>query len=235
MVISKATRASSNLAMLEFAVSKLGELTGDLVFLGGCTTALFITDSEAVDVRATFDVDCIVDVISLGQYHKIEKKLRALGFKQTMEGDLVCRWFFDDLVLDVMPTDEKVLGFGNRWYSAAIEKPVVHILKNGSIKTVAPPYFLATKLEAFLTRGENDLLTSHDYEDIISVIDGRPEIVNEIKNADSNLKVYLARIFSEITDRDQFISTLPGHLNYGPLTEKRMQVVLSRIQQIALG
>ena len=59
----------ANLRMLEFVATKLGEIRNDVVFLGGCTTGLFITDPVFPDVRHTLDVDCIVDVISLNQYH----------------------------------------------------------------------------------------------------------------------------------------------------------------------
>ena len=58
-------RTSSNFKMLEFAVEKLGTLSNEFIFLGGCTTALFITDLGMPDVRATDDVDCIVDVLTL--------------------------------------------------------------------------------------------------------------------------------------------------------------------------
>jgi hypothetical protein len=34
----------ANIRMLQFMAAKLGDLCEDLVFLGGCTTALFITD-----------------------------------------------------------------------------------------------------------------------------------------------------------------------------------------------
>ena len=73
----------ANIRMLEFVAAKLGELRNEVVFLGGCTTALFIDDPNIPDVRYTFDVDCVVDVISLSQYHKLEKKLKDLGFKQS--------------------------------------------------------------------------------------------------------------------------------------------------------
>lgn len=64
----------ANIRMLEFVATKLGDMRNDVVFLGGCTTGLFITDPEFPDVRYTLDVGCIVDVISLNQYHKLEKK-----------------------------------------------------------------------------------------------------------------------------------------------------------------
>ncbi len=55
------------------------------------------------------------------------------------------------------------------------------------IKSVTAPYFLATKFEAFKTRGNNDLLASHDYEDIITVIAGRINLAEEVELAGSEL------------------------------------------------
>lgn len=67
---NRGIRATSNLAMLEIVARKLEELNDEVVYLGGCTTALFINDPLSLDVRPTKDVDCIVDIISLREYHK---------------------------------------------------------------------------------------------------------------------------------------------------------------------
>ena len=53
-----------------------------------------------------------------------------------------------------------------------------------TIKLIAAPVFIATKLEAFKDRGKDasgqpDLLGSHDLEDIITVSDRRPELIEE--------------------------------------------------------
>ena len=64
----KRKRATANLKMLEFVAQRLGQLNDEVVYVGGCTTALLINDPLSLDVRPTLDVDCIVDVVSLGQY-----------------------------------------------------------------------------------------------------------------------------------------------------------------------
>lgn len=221
---------SANLVLLERAASKLGELCNEVVFLGGCTTALFITDPIAPDVRQTIDVDCIIDVISLRQYHEVAKKLHDKGFKQPMGNDVICRWHNGGLILDVMPTDEKILGFGNIWYKDAIHNAKSITLSNKvSIKCITSPYFLATKLEAFKTRGRSDFLGSHDFEDILSVIDGRPEIVSEVQQSSSKLKDYLRKTFSNFIKGQFFHDALPGHLNYGSVVEDRVLIVNERI------
>jgi len=229
----KHVRASSNLAMLEFVARKLGELNNDVVYLGGCATALFINDPLSLDVRPTLDVDCIIDVVSLIQYHRFESQLTKKGFKKSMEDDVICRWHYNDIILDVMPTNEKVLGFGNRWYQEALEHAVTHQLTEDiSIQSVAAPYFIATKIEAFKTRGNNDLLMSHDFEDIITVIAGRINIDEEVAETSAELKNHLKKTFQEMLDDDQFELILPGHLNEGPGTMMRVEVVKDRIMRM---
>lgn len=76
-----------------------------------------------------------------------------------MQDDVICRWRYDDIILDVMPTDEKILGFSNRWYPAAIQSASEYVLSDViTIRLIAAPYFLATKLEVFRQRGQNDFL-----------------------------------------------------------------------------
>jgi predicted nucleotidyltransferase len=224
----------ANLRMLEFVAIKLSDLREEVVFVGGCTTALFITDPEFLDVRYTTDVDCVADVITLSEYHKFEKQLSKLGFKKSLTESVICRWFYDDITLDVMPTDEKVLGFGNRWYKKAITNSMIHPLTDKlNIRVVTAPYFLATKLEAFKTRGKMDFYASHDFEDIVSVLDGRSEIIKEIHQADSELKEYLLEKFTEIDDSRAFRGAIPGHfVQYGSEAEDRAGILEERIRMI---
>lgn len=224
----------ANIRMLEFVASKLGKLCHEVVFLGGCTTALLVTDPFSPDVRYTFDVDCIIDVVSLHHYHDLEKKLSELGFKRSLTEDVICRWFYDDVILDVMPTDERILGFSNRWYKEAIQYAVPYLLADKiSIRVVTAPYFLATKLEAFKTRGKMDFYSSHDFEDIISVLDGRLEILDEIKLANEKLKEYLAQLFTDINHRRSFHDALPGHfIQYGNLADARIELLVKKIKTI---
>ena len=101
--------------MLEFVARKLGPLNEEVIYLGGCTTALFITDPLSLDVRPTRDVDCIVDIVSLPKYYQFGKKLASRGFKQSVDESVIFRWHYDEVILDVMPIDESILKFGNRW------------------------------------------------------------------------------------------------------------------------
>jgi len=57
-----------NLDMLVQAARLLQPLLDELVFVGGCTTALLITDKAAADIRPTYDVDAIAEITSYADY-----------------------------------------------------------------------------------------------------------------------------------------------------------------------
>ncbi len=112
-----------NVQLLARVAGALGALRERVVFLGGCATALLITDPGAPPVRATHDVDAIVAVVSQHEYREFGKALRSLGFEQTLEaGDPPFRWSLPGMKLDVMPTGGDILGFASRWYEAAMQE-----------------------------------------------------------------------------------------------------------------
>src|SRR6266511_4939911 len=105
-----------NLELLKIAAKLLRPIADELVFVGGCTTGLLITEGAIADVRPTKDVDTISEVTSYAGYIKLSERLAGLGFiPDTTEGAPLCRWLHGDIKVDVMPLDESVLGFSNRW------------------------------------------------------------------------------------------------------------------------
>jgi len=110
------------LGMLEAVAEALGcDLRSRLVFVGGCTTALHITDPITLeDVRATDDIDLIVDLAGEASWYQLLEELRQKGFKESLDDDVICRMRLDGLKVDFMPDDEKILGFTNRWYAMGI-------------------------------------------------------------------------------------------------------------------
>lgn len=185
-----ATLEDPNLAILEIAAAALGELTNSLVFVGGCVTGLLVTSVRAHAIRATKDVDVIAEVATVREYHGIEARLVSRGFRHDTSPDApICRWLKDGLILDLMPSQPGVLSFHNRWYPFAIKTALPVRLPSGRrLNLIAAPIFVATKLEAFKGRGNNDFLMSHDLEDIVTVIDGRPTLTDEVRQAPQQLQ-----------------------------------------------
>ena len=203
-----------NLDLLIKAARLLKPLLGELVFVGGSTTALLITDKAAADVRPTYDVDAIAEIGSYAAYADFSERLRKCGFiEDAGEGVPICRWRQKKTILDVMPLDEKILGFSNRWYRPALDSAVVRELEPDlQVRVVTGVYFCATKLEAFAGRGKRDYQSSHDLEDLIAVVDGRAELVKEIHAGPDDVRAYLASEIAKLLAISAFLDALPGYL-----------------------
>ncbi len=119
---------------------------------------MLISDAAAPPIRVTRDVDTIVDVSSRADYYQLVGKLKQRHFKKdTSDGAPVCHWLGEGVILDVMPVDDAILGFGGAWHKKAMMHAVtVEIDEVRQIRMVSPPYFLITWLEAFKGRGEGD-------------------------------------------------------------------------------
>ena len=224
---------SENRELLIRGARALEDLREQLVFVGGCTTGLLITDSAAADVRPTFDIDVVSEIASRSEYYALSNRLRALGFRE--DTAIICRWQHKNgISLDVMPTDPEILGFSNRWYSDTIVHAVEHTLEPGlSIRVATPPYFCATKLDAFHGRGEGDYGGSHDLEDFIAVVDGRAELAGEIRAANMDLREYLATEVTNLLGTREFMDVLPGYLMPDAASQGRLPLLSGRLRKIA--
>ena len=223
-----------NLDMLKLVAQGLGSLVEDVVFVGGCATGLLITDMAAPPTRETRDVDVIAEIRSHHDYHQLPQELRSRGFRKDNGPDaIMCCWRFDSVIVDVMPTEASILGFSNQWCSKAMKSSQrLHLPGGVEIRVVAPPLFLATKLEAFYGRGKGDLMASHDLEDIIAVLDGRSTIAEEVIGAE-DVQQYLREEFSNLLSQRAFLDAIPCHLPADPISQQRAAVVLNRIREIA--
>lgn len=227
--------SNPNLARLASAANKLAPLLDRIAFVGGCVTGLLLTDPAAAPIRPTLDVDAIIAVASYLELKSLEDRLRELGFDQTYaEGAPICRWLNGDLILDLMPTDSSILGFTNRWYGPALENSQRIRIGENEIRLITAPYFLATKLEAFHGRGKNDFQLSHDLEDIVTVIDGRSEIVDDVHFAPEDLQKYLSNQFQTLLSNREFREAIPVHLLPDAASQQRVGLVLKRMQQLVL-
>jgi predicted nucleotidyltransferase len=181
--------------MLVKVATALGDaLIKIMVFVGGCTTGLLVTDDFTKEqIRYTDDVDLIVNIMGYAAWTDLQDQLKVKGFSIDMGEEVMCRMILDNLKVDFMPVDDKALGFTNIWYKDAVATAQDYALSDTlTIKLITPEYFVATKLEAYLGRGEGDALSSHDIEDLLNIFDGRASIVDDILSASANLKNYVS-------------------------------------------
>jgi hypothetical protein len=77
--------------MLERIAEALGPLRHRMVFLGGCATGLLITDPAAAPIRATRDVDVIVETPDRSAYFALEKEMKKRGFRHDQSAGVSSR------------------------------------------------------------------------------------------------------------------------------------------------
>lgn len=201
-----------NLPYLRRIAEALGELREQVVFVGGAVAGLLLTDPLAEGVRATRDVDAVVNA-TRAVFHRIEEAVAQRGFVRDVQSDVICRWVHKDsgVLFDLMPVQPEVLGFSNRWYPYAVETADPVELSPGlTIRLVSAVGFIATKLEAFAGRGASDFLTSHDMEDVLNIVDGREELTDEMAAAPAELRQAVALAFLKLLSNPDFANVLPG-------------------------
>jgi predicted nucleotidyltransferase len=220
-----------NLALLEDAVRKLTAFLDEIVFVGGITLGLLITDQAAAPIRATNDVDVIAEIVTYAEYIAFSERLREAGFVENdSEAPLTCRWNHGALTLDVLAVSEEVLGFSNLWYATALRHAsAVTLLSGQRIRVITAPLFLGTKMEAFHGRGNMDYQASHDLEDFVAVIEGRDTLLWEIGESPQSLREYLASAAKTLLAEPRFIDVLPGFV----LDSGRVPLVQARLASIA--
>ena len=200
--------------MVETVAKGLAHLRSQVVFIGGAAMSLYVDDPGSASPRPTEDVDCVVEISSTSDYYNLEGDLRGLGFvNQIAAGSPLCRWTYQGITVDVMPTDPAILGFSNRWYKAGVAYAQQVTLPAGtaiSIFTLA--YFLAAKFEAFFDRGQGDVRFSHDFEDIIYVLDGCQGAELQLNDAPEAVREYLAVTFRSLATNPAFLEAVAAHL-----------------------
>lgn len=228
--------------MLRRVALALGpELVAETAFVGGCATALLVTDELVQDeVRFTDDVDLIVHVIGPGQWYELERQLARRGFRSALDDqdDPVCRKRLRDaepheLIVDFMPDDPAILSFANRWYTDALASAVEMELSDGTrVRVVTAPYFLGTKLEAYRGRGNSDPLGSRDVEDILNLVEGRVSLLDEVSSAPEDLRRGIAEGISDLLSTRNFDYAVAGAARGSAARESR---IFERLELLASG
>lgn len=203
-----------NIARIKTVYAALEELGPEVVFVGGATVSLY-TDRPASETRPTEDVDILIELLNYSGYAAVEEKLRSKGFVNDMDSGVICRYRVQGVVVDVMPTREEILGFANRWYPEGYASSYQTDLGEGSvIRLFQPPYFLATKMEAFLDRGKGDGRLSTDFEDIVYILNNRNAIWDEMRAAPPELKNFLQQQFGDLLENGYLYEWVSAHLEY---------------------
>lgn len=204
-----------NVVRIKAVHNNLADLKDKVVFVGGATTSLY-ADRQTLEVRPTDDVDVIIELINYNDRAELEEKLRSIGFQHDMESTVVCRFKIEGIIVDIMPTTPDSIGFSNQWYPEGFKNAIEYKIDDRNIvKILSPPYFIATKLEAFKGRGEGDGRTSQDFEDIVFVLENRQTIWEELNNTTGEIRSYLINEFKQLKNKVNIFEWIDCHVEYG--------------------
>jgi hypothetical protein len=170
----------------------------------------------------------------VGRYSEVEAKLRKLGFEHdTRQGAPVCRWLLGGVVVDIMPTQGTQLGLNTAWFPEALATATWTEVGPTRLPLISPVAFLATKYVAFRDRGNSDFYGSHDLEDLITVIDGRDNIVAELDSSPSPIREYVAGAVKELNEKPAFNEAVPAHLPGDTASQRRLPSLRIKLAAIA--
>lgn len=224
-----------NLARLSAVASALGKLNTDVVYVGGATVSLYVSITETHYARPTDDVDVVIELATYGDYSQLLNRLMAKGFTQSHSDEVTCRFRLQGFIVDIMSTEDIGLGSPNRWYAAGFRMAMDYVINaNLTIRILSPAYFLATKLEAYFSRGQQDPYASKDLEDIIFLIDYCLGLHDSIVSSDQSLRTYLAGSARQLRQHRNLTDVVLGHIS-GRHQEERTRCILHFIDNLITG
>lgn len=225
-----------NLVRIKAVNDALAGLMQEFVFVGGATVSLYASDANiGSEIRPTEDVDVIVELAGYTGYAALEEKLREIGFQNDITSGVICRYQIQGIIVDIMPTDPSVIGFSNRWYPEGFSNAVNHVLDDQTtIRIFSLPYFVASKWEAYKSRGKNDYRTSKDFEDLVYILENADDFEEQMRNAPEHLKAYLNQELTPIIYKDDFEEGLYAHLEggYGGINANYIRIRLETALEI---
>lgn len=218
--------------MIRLVIDGLGELLPQVAFVGGAATCFYLSESSNIEVRITDDIDCAIEVSGIIAQSALEGKLRQRGFINDISaGSPTCRWIYKGIKVDIIATtaNDTLAGFSNRWYLQGLKdkRPV----EFGSVVLYVFPimHFLATKLEAFKNRGNNDFYGSRDWEDIVLVLAEGEGIETEYLSTPRDIQLFLAENARTLLKNKGLLEFIICHLDRDGHEDARAGRVISHL------
>ncbi len=219
-----------NIAVVAEVAQALHELRDQMIFIGGAVVSLYADDPAADEIRPTADIDLTINLMNFSNWVQMQERLTQLGFYPDPFGHAICSYKYKDIPIDIMPAEDGPLGPSNPWYKLGFETLLKVRAAGEEIQILSAPTYLATKFEAFNSRG-GDYRTSHDFEDIIYILDNRTTIVSEIEQAHPQIKEFLKKELGKIQKSPFREEILSAHLH--PLVlDDRLPVIMEKMEQI---
>ncbi|NOU46434.1 MAG: hypothetical protein HOO86_05150 [Bacteroidales bacterium] len=219
-----------NMAVVAEVAQALCELKSQMIFIGGAVVSLYADDRAADEIRPTADIDLTINLLNFKDWTRMQQRLAELRFFPDPYGHAICSYKYKNIPVDIMPAEDGPLGPANKWYKMGFDNLYTTKAMDVEIQVLPAPVYLATKFEAFKSRGL-DYRTSHDFEDIMYILDNRISLGSEIKQANPDIRAFLKLEFNKIMQSTYLEEILSAHIH--PMVfDERFPVVLGKIKEI---
>lgn len=169
-------------------------------------------------------------MLNYSDWNKLQERLSKLSFFPDPDGHAICSYLYKGISVDIMPSENGPIGPANRWYKLGFEDLWIAKVEDVELQIFSAPCYLATKFEAFNSRG-GDYRTSHDFEDIIYVLDNRTSIVSEIEGAQSKVKDFLRLEIKKVLESPYIEEIISAHIH--PLVlDERYPIMINKMSAI---
>lgn len=184
-------------SLIEKVAQGFGDLNKKVFYLGGSTLSLYVPKYAAAQNRVVGEVDCVLGSLTLNDYFQWEESLTERGFvKEGAINQFQHRWRYEGIAVNILAPNRETLSYNYRWLDEGIFHAQSYSIAEGvSIKSFTPAYFIAAKIESFLNKAEGDFRTSEDFEDLMFVLDNRPQIVEELCQSFYEVRNYIQQYF----------------------------------------
>lgn len=202
-------------------------INANIVFVGGAVVGFYANDPAADDVRPTVDIDISVEITSNIELEEFRKKINKIGFQH--DSKIICRFHYDGIIVDVMGRKEIGWAPANKQFDLGFDYLEEKEIDDLKIQILSFPYFLATKFEAYQSRGISDPRSSKDFEDIAYLLDNVTDFPEKIKSANKDVRIYLIERLQEIQNSNTLQEGIISQLSYQTQNE-RFQMIMEKIE-----
>jgi predicted nucleotidyltransferase len=129
----------------------------------------------------------------------------------------------------------ELMGYQNRWYEEGVFHARPFALPDGQkIRLFHPAYYVAAKLDAFQNRGKENFRSSEDFQDLIFLLENRPELPAEIDRAFHEVRTYIRTQFRRFLAHPDLDEGLYYALPIGA-EEDHLHKILTLMRTVAAG
>ena len=219
-----------NRGVIKKVAAALEEINQDVIYVGGAVVSLYVNDPAADDVRPTKDLDISLSVATSYELETIREKLITKGFFQSSEDDVICRFRYEDVLIDVMNTSDILWAPANPWFKPGFVQRESRTIESQQIFILPFSYFLASKLSAYQNRGKNDPIMSKDFEDIGYLLDNVMDFEVQLESAPKDVKGFLKVELKDILTNKAKQEAIEGNLFY-EFKDQRFIRMMEKLEQ----